>query len=69
MYKDERAGMLMIAVLLIMKKHIRNSQKPFNREMAMGYHAVIEENEVIQHTHVKRALRNTAVSENQVAEQ
>lgn len=69
MYKDERAGMLMIAVLLIMKKHIRNSQKPFNREMAMGYHAVIEENEVTQHTHVKRALRNTAVSENQVAEQ
>lgn len=35
----------------------------------MGYHAVIEENEVIQHMNVKRALRNTAMSENQVAEQ
>lgn len=69
MYMDIRARMLMIAVLLIVKKHIKNGQKPFSREMAMEYHVVLKENEVIQHVDMKRAPRNTVASENQVSEQ
>lgn len=59
----------MIAVLPIVEKYIKNSQESFSREMAMEYHLVIKKSEVIQHMQMKRAPRNTATSENQVAEQ